>query len=1065
MTDTTTPTLVLSFLGTFQATLNGQPLKRFESDNSRALLVYLALTPHQTHRRAYLSTLLWPDEDEATGRNNLRQALFKLRKLLHNEAAAEPFLLITPQTVQWNGRSSYQLDVAQVQELLTRYHTFSPAEQTSQRAIYLLRQLVQLYTAPLLATAALQAGLGFEEWLLLTREQLHRQLMTAWDALLLLLQQQNQLEELVVWGEKQLQLDPWREATYRYLIHTLAQQNRRTEALACFTRCQQVLWTELGVPPMPETVALAEQIKAAETPFPTSETAAPHNLPADVTPFIGRGELLEQLEATLSDPSCRWLTLTGLGGMGKSRLALQLTRQLLPHYPAGCWFVPLVGLLPESHTHQLESALAAALPFTPVSSTPLATQLENYLREKKLLLLFDNFEHLLPLAPYLSQLLNQAPHLKILVTSRQALQQSGEWVQAVPPLRYPTEDEPLHTAERYEAVRLFFQQARMCRPDFPLSVVEEPLAIKICQLLEGHPLALELAAGWVDTLTCAEILAELTAGLTLLRRTNTPHPERHLSLTHVLQHSWQRLSQEELAVLNRLSFFRGGCTRASAAAVAGATPAVLKGLIQKSLLTMRPGQASARYYLHELVRSYAEQQLNPTEQLATGLAYTTYFGQLLAQKEPTLYSPQTLTILAEVGEEIDNLAVAWAWAVQQQQLFFFDQTIKVLAQFMQSRARQTEMWGWLQQARPLVEGTAAEIKLYNALTYFVSWAGENAQTYGELAQKGYDLAQAAGETEEMAYACFHLGMSYRSLGEMSKAWEVLQEGYNLAQNHWYLMVLANRLCILAAQIARPEEGLVYGQRARELSYQLGYPLSIYEAEYTLAWVHWYYGRYDLAEQHTSAALVSLPAEQFQIPKMLCMQMQAFIWHGQKRYKEALPLVQKATALAQEMGQTATLGSLLLLGGDICCQLELWSEAEKYLLAGLEIQQKLGNKLELAAAKAGLSLVYQQFGQRVLTVQYAQESLLLAWEGQEPTILYHTLLAHLRWLIREGQVEAAGKTAAGLWHYWAFADHQKEETAALCAEAGLPLVEPPVPAEELYQQVLAFMAGVISGQTG
>jgi tetratricopeptide (TPR) repeat protein len=606
-------------------------------------------------------------------------------------------------------------------------------------------------------------------------------------------------------------------------------------------------------------------------------------------------------------------------------------------------------------------------------------------------------------------------------------------------------------------VRLFFQQARMCRPDFPLSVVEEPLAIKICQLLEGHPLALELAAGWVDTLTCAEILGELTAGLDLLRRAHTPHPERHLSLTHVLQHSWQRLSQEELAVLNRLSFFRGGCTRASAQAIAGATPAVLKGLIQKSLLSMRPGRGSARYYLHELVRSYAEQQLTQAEQLATGLAYTTYFGQFIAHKEPTLYSPQTLTILAEVGEEIDNLAVAWAWAVQQQQLFFFDQTIKVLAQFMQSRARQAEMWGWLQQARPLVEGTTTAIKLYNALTYFVSWAGAEATNYLELAQKGYALAQAAGETDEMGYACFHLGMAYRSLGEMSKAWEVLQEGYNLAQNQWYLMVLANRLCVLATQLSRPEEGLLYGQRARELSYQLGYPLSIYEAEYTLAWVHWYYGRFDLAEQHSSAALVSLPAEQFQIPKMLCMQMQAFIWHGQKRYQEAWPLVQKAAALAQEMGQTATLGSLLLLGGDICCQLALWSEAEKYLLEGLEIQQKLGNKVELAAAKAGLSLVYQQFGQRVLSVQHAQESLLLAWEGQEPTILYHTLLAHVRWLWRGGQAAEAQKTAAGLWHYWAFADHQKEEVAAICAEAGLELVQPTIPATELYQQIVAFTA--------
>lgn len=422
------------------------------------------------------------------------------------------------------------------------------------------------------------------------------------------------------------------------------------------------------------------------------DTGSLSNLPHHLTPFVGRQQDVAELTGRLADPTCRLLTLVGPGGVGKTRLALQVAGQLLDSFADGVFFVPLQ---PIQSGDLLPSTIADALGLgLPGHHKPQA-QLLTTLRDKEILLFLDNLEHLLTpaeaptfsLTGLLTELLRAAPGLKLLTTSREALNLQDEWLYPVRGLPYPGElsgDE----LEHYGAVKLFVESARRLRPDFSLAD-ERQGVVEVCQLVEGTPLALELAASWVKTMRCAEIAAEIARNLDFLSTRLRDVPHRHRSMQAVFNQSWTLLSEIEQNVFKRLAIFRGGFRRAAAERVAGASLVTLSALVDKSLLRWEP---DGRYQLHELLRQYAAEHLvqSPEDVSQIYDKHSDYYLGLLRDRTTDLQGGRQREAMLELEPELDNIRAAWLWAVEQARLEIIQPAVEGLSLFFEFRGRYTE---------------------------------------------------------------------------------------------------------------------------------------------------------------------------------------------------------------------------------------------------------------------------------------------------------------------------------------------------------------------------------------
>jgi predicted ATPase/DNA-binding CsgD family transcriptional regulator len=432
------------------------------------------------------------------------------------------------------------------------------------------------------------------------------------------------------------------------------------------------IYGKLGVENREEAVGRARVLGlvAAE-----GEPAPPHNLPAATTPFIGRQRELAGLDALLADPADRLITIVGPGGMGKTRLALVAAeRQLQPRlegagvltypYPDGVWFIPLAG---PSDAGRLAPALAASLgfQFNPGSRVEMQLQLLDYLRAKRCLLVADNFEHLLDGASFLSELMSAAAGVQLLVTSRERLQLQGEQLLVLEGLEVPEEGAETAAALAAASARLFLDAARRAQPGFELAEADAPHLAHICRAVGGAPLAIELAAAWAAALPPAEIAASIERSLDFLAADIRDRPARHRSMQAALDASWQRLAPAQQTAFRQLCLFRGGFTRPAALAAAEAGLPLLVQLVYKSWLAY--DQKADRYSIHELLRQYGLERLaaNPAQEEQTRDAHAAYFCAFLAERESEFYGPRQLEVVGEVQADLDNVWLAWEWALGQ----------------------------------------------------------------------------------------------------------------------------------------------------------------------------------------------------------------------------------------------------------------------------------------------------------------------------------------------------------------------------------------------------------------
>jgi predicted ATPase/transcriptional regulator with XRE-family HTH domain len=564
------------------------------------------------------------------------------------------------------------------------------------------------------------------------------------------------------------------------------------------------------------------------TPPPPRTPAA---LPVPPTPFVGREAELADLADLLADPACRLLTLTGPGGIGKTRLALEAAARHSAAYAHGATFVPLASV---ATGDLMAPAIADALGFTFYGPADFAGQLVGYLRDRSLLLVLDGVEHLLGNSVWdlLAEIGRQAPGVKLIVTSRERLNLQGEWVVELAGL--PPPDEQGAGFEESSAVALFLQTARRSHSGFALSAQERACVARICRLVEGMPLAIELAAAWVRVLPCAEIAAEIERTLDFLAASARDIPARHRSLRAVFDHSLNLLTEEERTAFRMLAVFRGGFRREAAEWVAGATLHLLTALADKSLLRRNK---AGRYDMHELVRQYAATQLaaNPAEHSAARDRHSGYFLTLLQRRERDMKGSLQKAVLAELVVEADNLRPAWDWAVEQGKAAEVRGALRSLSWFYEIR-------GWLQEGEAVFrraagafEGGRASVEQIAALGHLLAHHGWFCLRQGHHGQaqtslhRGLALLHTLDDPVALADTLTALGMVTHLVGDSAAARPTLTEGLALGRtlaDDWVLVLCLGGLAMATHALGEYEEAEQLARECLAIARRSGNPRGI-----------------------------------------------------------------------------------------------------------------------------------------------------------------------------------------------------------------------------------------------
>lgn len=641
--------LRIALLGEPKLSIDGRTLT-CASKKALALFVYVALREGRQSRRD-LARLLWGPGNEEAARTSLRSALQRLPPELSECLAIE--------------REHIALLV--VADLDTRrFMALAASDKLDD-----LARAAELYGGPLLANSDLvDAAPEFDDWLFRERARYLQLAQSVFDRLIAGHRARAhagqghaaaEREVAMAAARRWVALDPASETVHRWLMQLFIDAGQREAALAQYEVCQRELAVAFGRGPSPETRALAEALQPAQAPRAGAALPAPIDSAVRApelagTSFVGRVDELAELSRLLAEPSCRLLTLHGLGGAGKSRLAFALASQLGVSHAQGATWIALSGV---AEAAQLAPALARALVIELPAQPDPATALCNALRGQDRLLVLDNFEHLVadPLSCELVlSLLRQAPRVTLLVTSREVLGLQEEWVYELGGLGCPGVDATAESAGDAPAAQLFVQRARQAYLGFSHQA-EWPHIVRLCRLTDGLPLALELAAAWVRTVPCADLVQAIDTEMTALSARHRNRPPRQASLDAVVRTSWALLAKEQQQVLAALSVFVDGFTNEAAQAVAQAPLRVLSALGDKALVSR---SEAGRLSLHPLVRQFAAAQLarTPAGARLVQRRFARFYADLLALTRSRLDGPGEVEATASLNLELRNLLAA-----------------------------------------------------------------------------------------------------------------------------------------------------------------------------------------------------------------------------------------------------------------------------------------------------------------------------------------------------------------------------------------------------------------------
>ena len=657
--------LAIQLIGTPQFQLDRTPVTASRRAVV-ALLAYLAVRdlehPGQRYARESLAALLWSDYEPVKALSNLRHTLWEVNRFI-----GEGWVLTEHETIFLNFQTGVALDVEQFRSLLKQAsHDSDPA-----RRIPLLADASRLYREDFMTGFSLKDGPNFNEWVLGQAERLRHDFASVLETLIDDYSALNQIPSAIPYAQRLIGLDPIHEAAHRKLMELYALSDQQAAAIQQYQLLEKLLRKELNLDPQPETRELYKRIRKGEfKPIPArprtqATISLKQNLPVHLTAFIGREREQNDISRLLTHN--RLVTLIGAGGIGKTRLALQTAQALLRHYPDGVWFIPFESLADED---LVPLTVASFLGIAEASGQAPAEALLKELRTKNLLLILDNCEHLLDACARLAEaLLKNCPEIRILATSRDLLRLEGEAAYHVPPLGIPESQETRSVEEiaSSESVQLFTRRAALVVSTFEITDANVETLTRVCQCLEGIPLAIELAAAHVDIFTPNEILEQLNHSFDLLVSNTRSTLPRQQTMRASIDWGWNLLTDAEQIFMRRLSVFKGGWTLHAAQAMdldqARERTSIL---VKKSFVVVhQQTEHETRYGFHEVIRSFVQEKLiEAGEEKTIRDRHLEYYLALARQFEPALHGLEQERWLDRLFTERDNLRAALEWAAR-----------------------------------------------------------------------------------------------------------------------------------------------------------------------------------------------------------------------------------------------------------------------------------------------------------------------------------------------------------------------------------------------------------------
>ena len=954
--------LRLHLLGAFQATLDGNLIRGFRSDKSRALLAYLATQEGRPCARENLVGLFWGEDNEKSARASLRQVLSNWRKifaplLVGNspplEIGRRNIRLLIDSELVW-------VDVLQMQALITACGQHQHASLLTCKPCHeRLAKAVSLYQGEFLADLQiLNAGPWFDDWRLVQQEQFHQKTLQALGLLAEGTRTLGEREQEIDYLRRQLILLPWLEETHRLLMSALAETGRRAEAIAQFETCQNLLDQELGVEPAQQTLDMYQEIAEGKS-ISYSESPLPkHNLTPAQSSFIGREKELTRIDEILNHSSYRLITLTGLGGVGKTRLARAAASQQLPRFAHGVWFISFAeiqGVQAIGSEVELYQSLAVEvlenLQQRVIEGEQPFDQLCEYLYQKEILLIFDNLEQLLPQATgFVLTLLESAPGLRIIATSQTRLNSQAEMPIQIGGLAL--DELEIEAGTPSASIQLFLERAQRYQPEFRIDAQNKLDVSEICRLAAGLPLAIELAAELINHYPLPEIAAAISENLNVLESQLGDMPPRQQSMRAVLNYGLELLTDQEKLVLSQASVFVGEFDRESILAVTEASLPDVVRLVNRTWITLvRPG----RYRLHGFIRQVAAERLaeNHQSETETHLRFARYFSSFLQRQAVDLTNANQSFALDTINKNLVHIRRTWQWFINYCDNAGLEMMMPGLGRFFGDQGRYWEGVQIFNDALAHSEKTKPCFSptVQNHLAYWQAHFLYRNSRYQEARSRLETLRPIFQSSQDFYYlvATFgDLGSCLMEQGSQDSAQilDILEETLALSESKFDDNATAAGLTKLGrywAMVGQYEKASLSHQRSVQLRRRIGAPRQLATALNQWALLLHRQGKNEKANELLKES-AQLNRQMGSIPELAtALSNRGLVETALTHYEEAEALLQEAWQIQAEQGNRTRVAIILNNLGDIANLQNNYRQALAYLEESLRIKTELNNK--------------------------------------------------------------------------------------------------------------------------
>ena len=795
----------INVLGGLTITDSSGNLLEFSSRKAEAILIYVIFSEKASCEREELATLFWENMPETNALTNLRVTLANIKK------KSNELLNISRRRVSLNPEIKLSVDALNLIEIIRKFLSSDRLkENISVEHAREIAEILPLYRGDFLQGFYVPNVIAFEDWAAYKRESLRIAVIDASQLVIDAFYKNGLYADGISAANHLLFIDPFNDAAFNWLIKLYAADGQRDSSLKTFDKYIHLLKDELGIEPAREVLELVEQIKNGKFSPESSETREqsepilpiPNNIPLQVTEFYGRQNELQQLRGHLRNPQLRLVTMIGQGGAGKTRLAVEAAKQNLKNFPDGIWFVPLEGVVsPDLVLPEIYKILKISFP----EKNQALNQLVKFLNGHSILIVLDNFEHLLEASTIISEVINRTENSKFIVTSREMtglpeeVNMNIEGLSLIPKMkeRKPNGNQKYESIEHSPAGAFFIERARRIKPSFSPGTEDTAVIEQICELVAGLPLGIELAAHGICNHKLVELRDHISDDISFLRTDQPDLPERQRSLTSVFNTFWEQLSEEEQLLISRLSVFHGIVTKDAAKKIAGVSVFFLGSLVSRGFLqrVMPKGFRS-----HSMHRRFVYEKLkqNEREFITTHEKHRDYYFSFLKKLERKIRDNPQKEILDEIEFEQNNIRAALNFTIQQKNKQMALEFCELLMPYWKIRGYYQEGYHWLNKtfslntnANQVMESSAlcAAAKLVSALGDYA--AAEN------FSRKSLEIAKKLGDQHSIARALNSLGAALAAKGSAEKAENFFNQSLNIYRTLRVQQAIAGTLVNIA----------------------------------------------------------------------------------------------------------------------------------------------------------------------------------------------------------------------------------------------------------------------------